>query len=254
MPERNLPEEDDIVVIRITKVLNYGAFAELLEYKGVTGFIHISEVAPGWVKNIRNFVSENQMRAAKVMRVDTKHGEVSLSLTKLSQEAERAKIEEWRQYQRARKLLEMLAKKKNYDPEKAWKEIAEPLTEEYGSIMEAFKEITIHGKSAIKGVDKRWVDDVYKIVKDNISIPKKKLEVKLSVKTYRPDGINIIKKAFLDGLRVNKDVQAYYAGGGTYVLAASDYEYKLAKKKLDSVVHPIIEKLEKQGCMVELRK
>ena len=54
------PDEGELIVGTVYKVLNYGAFAKLEEYEGKEAFIHISEVSSGWVKNIRDYVRENQ--------------------------------------------------------------------------------------------------------------------------------------------------------------------------------------------------
>ena len=39
---------------------------------GKEAFIHISEVSSGWVKNIRDYVRENQKIVARVLRVNPK--------------------------------------------------------------------------------------------------------------------------------------------------------------------------------------
>ncbi|RLG70219.1 MAG: translation initiation factor IF-2 subunit alpha, partial [Candidatus Iainarchaeum archaeon] len=77
------PEIGEIVVVKVKKILSYGVFVELLEYDGLTGFVHISEVASSWVKNIRNFVKENQIRAAKVLKVIPEKEQVDLSFEKV---------------------------------------------------------------------------------------------------------------------------------------------------------------------------
>ena len=41
--EKELPEVNEIVVVRVIKVLNYGAFAELLEYDDEKGFVQLEE-------------------------------------------------------------------------------------------------------------------------------------------------------------------------------------------------------------------
>ena len=74
------PDEGDLVVATVHKVLNYGAFAKLEEYPGKEAFIHISEVSSGWVKNIRDYVRENQKIVAKVLRVNPRKGHVDVSL------------------------------------------------------------------------------------------------------------------------------------------------------------------------------
>nr|NIP36032.1 S1 RNA-binding domain-containing protein [Thermoplasmata archaeon]NIS13138.1 S1 RNA-binding domain-containing protein [Thermoplasmata archaeon]NIS21032.1 S1 RNA-binding domain-containing protein [Thermoplasmata archaeon]NIT78497.1 S1 RNA-binding domain-containing protein [Thermoplasmata archaeon]NIW83598.1 S1 RNA-binding domain-containing protein [Thermoplasmata archaeon] len=60
------PEEGELVVGTVVKVENFGAFVSLEEYPGKEGFIHVAEVAPGWVKYIRDYVRENQKIVTKV--------------------------------------------------------------------------------------------------------------------------------------------------------------------------------------------
>src|SRR3989339_2184647 len=107
----NLPEPGEIIIGRIFKVLDYGVFMELLEYEGLQGFVHISNVSSSWIKNIRNFVKEGQIRAGKVINIDRSKRQVDISLTKVSQNSQREKIEEYRQGKRAQKLVELLAQK-----------------------------------------------------------------------------------------------------------------------------------------------
>ncbi|MEM4326555.1 MAG: S1 RNA-binding domain-containing protein [Candidatus Diapherotrites archaeon] len=92
-----LPEQGEIVIGKITKVLDYGVFLELLEYEGVQGFVHISNVSSSWIKNIRNFVKEGQIRAGKVIAIDEKKNQIDISFTKVPPNAQREKIEEYRQ-------------------------------------------------------------------------------------------------------------------------------------------------------------
>ena len=47
-----------VVEGRVTGITNFGAFIELPE--GKTGMVHISEVAPTFVQEIREHVQENQ--------------------------------------------------------------------------------------------------------------------------------------------------------------------------------------------------
>jgi len=107
----NLPEPGEIIIGRIFKVLDYGVFMELLEYEGLQGFVHISNVSSSWIKNIRNFVKEGQIRAGKVINIDRSKRQVDISLTKVSANAQREKIEEYKQGKRSQKLVELLAQK-----------------------------------------------------------------------------------------------------------------------------------------------
>lgn len=62
---------------KVTGLTNFGAFVELPG--GKTGMVHISEVANTYVKEIRDFVKENDTVKVKVLSVSD-DGKVSLSM------------------------------------------------------------------------------------------------------------------------------------------------------------------------------
>ncbi len=253
---KSFPEEGEIVVVEVKKVLNYGAFVELLEYDRLAGFIHISQVASRWVKNIRNHVRENQVRAATVLSVDRQKNQVDLSLTKVSAQRQREKIEEWKQFKRSKKLLEVLAKKKKKSFDEGWKAVAEPLIEEYGSLSEGFRQIAMQGSNAAKGISKEWLKDVVEMVEKSISIPKKTVEGIFSLKSYEANGFEVIKNALSEGKKQAKgvEVELFYKGGGNYVLRVSADDYKKAEKEMEKVKEKVIELVEKGKGIVEFKK
>ena len=66
----DLPERGELVIAECTKIMNYGAFFDLIEYDGLEGFVHISQVASGRVKNIYNYLKRGQLYVARVTRID----------------------------------------------------------------------------------------------------------------------------------------------------------------------------------------
>ncbi len=64
---------------KVTGITKFGAFVELPG--GKTGMVHISEVAPTYVKEIRDYVTENQTVKVKVLTIG-EDGKVSLSMKK----------------------------------------------------------------------------------------------------------------------------------------------------------------------------
>lgn len=69
--KKGIPEPGELVVVTIKGVKNFGANAKLEEYPGCEGFVHIAEVATGWVKHIKDYLREGQKTVCKVLSVDT---------------------------------------------------------------------------------------------------------------------------------------------------------------------------------------
>ncbi|MDA8335678.1 MAG: S1 RNA-binding domain-containing protein [Peptococcaceae bacterium] len=61
----------------VTAVTNFGAFVELPG--GVTGLVHISEIAESYVRDVRDFLKANDRVRVKVISVDPK-GKIGLSI------------------------------------------------------------------------------------------------------------------------------------------------------------------------------
>ncbi len=66
----------------VTGITNFGAFIQLPG--GKTGLCHISEVADDYVKNINNYLKEQQKVKVKIIGIDEK-GKISLSIRKTQQ-------------------------------------------------------------------------------------------------------------------------------------------------------------------------
>jgi translation initiation factor 2 subunit 1 len=64
-----LPEVGEIIVATIAKIGDHGAYATLDEYNNVQGFLHVSEIAHGWVRNINKFVKEGEKKILFVKKI-----------------------------------------------------------------------------------------------------------------------------------------------------------------------------------------
>ena len=65
---------------KVTSITKFGAFVELPENN--TGMVHISEVSTGFVKEITDYLQENQIVKVKVIEID-QNGRINLSIKRL---------------------------------------------------------------------------------------------------------------------------------------------------------------------------
>src|ERR671925_1364591 len=73
--------EGDVVEGKVTKVVTFGAFVEIMP--GVEGLVHISELAQHHVENPREVVSQGDVVNVKVIEVDGERRRLSLSLKRV---------------------------------------------------------------------------------------------------------------------------------------------------------------------------
>jgi small subunit ribosomal protein S1 len=73
--------ENDVVQGKVTKVVTFGAFVEIMP--GVEGLVHISELAQHHVENPREVVSQGDVVNVKIIEVDAERRRLSLSLKRV---------------------------------------------------------------------------------------------------------------------------------------------------------------------------
>src|SRR5713226_7672069 len=74
-------KEGDVVEGKVTKVVTFGAFVEILP--GVEGLVHISELAQHHVENPREVVSQGDTVPVLILEVDAERRRLSLSLKRV---------------------------------------------------------------------------------------------------------------------------------------------------------------------------
>lgn len=245
------PEEGELVVGTVREVKNFGAFVILEEYPGKEGFIHIAEIATGWVKYVRDHVRENQKVVCKVIGVDRSKGHVDLSLKKVNEHQRRESISEWKNETKAKKLLEIMAAELAIPQERAEREIGEKLLAKFGTLYRAF-ETAAASPEELKneGIEGDWVEKFVKIASDNISIPFVQVKGVLELTSYAPDGVKHLKAALEKaGKSDYEDVEITlkYLGAPRYLVKVKAPDYKVAEDELRKAADRIVKEMQKHG-------
>lgn len=232
------PEEGEHVVCTVRDVQSVGAFVVLDEYGQKEGFIHIAEVASGWVKHIRNYVRPGQKTVCKVLRVDRSKGQVDLSLKQVNEHERREKIQEWKNEQRAERLLLVAAEKAGIPQDAAVRDIGIPLVRRFGTLYAAF-EVAVDGPKALEkaGFSGPWVAGFVEAAKESILPPTVSITGTLTVSCLLPDGVQHIRDALLKAEAGSSGtVVIKYIGAPRYRVEVIAPDYRVAEAELKKSV------------------
>jgi translation initiation factor 2 subunit 1 len=257
MPQRaDFPDTGDLVVCSVTNVKNFGAFVTLDEYGGKEGFIHVRDVATGWVKYIRDHVREGQKIVCKVLGVDEEKGHIDLSLKQVNDHARREKIQEWKNDKKADKLLEIVGTKMGKTLDESFSEVGEKLLSEFGSLYAAFEQVTTD-PDALKelGLEKKWVSAITEVAKENIELPSVSIDGVLEITCPASDGIDHIKKALATGFDSEEgEVRIHYIGAPRYKVSVTAEDYKIAEQELKDSINRISTAIQKAGGSASFKR
>jgi translation initiation factor 2 subunit 1 len=240
----NLPERDELVIAVIKKIMPYGAFCILPEYNDLESFLHVSEVAPRWIKNIHEFISEGQRYVVKVHHVDPTKNQVDISIKRVNEEEKKHKLESIQNEKRGEKLLDISIKESGLKVDVA--EIKKTLESEFGDVFSCFKEVSYTGEDVLSKVDlpAKLKAKIIEIAKKSIKRPLVTIDAIINFVSYGQNGLNDLKKAFT----FKDEISIHYLGAPRYKVSITATDYKTAEKKLSAISDYIKAFAQKNDC------
>lgn len=246
--KEGLPEEDEIVLCTVSNVQHHSVFATLDDY-GKSGMIHISEVSPGRIRNLRDYVQEGKKVVCKILKVDKIKGHIDLSLRRVTESQRRNKVDAIKQEQKAENIIEGVAKKLKMDFEKLYDEISSKVFEKYEYIHECFNAI-VAGETSLEKlkVEPKLAKDMTEAVKERIKPLEVSIKGDLILISYDEEGVEVVKNALRKTEAAGKEqIDVKYKGAGKYTVVVKSDNYKDAEKVMDKSVNAAIKFIEKKG-------
>ena len=245
---QRLPEDGEIVIATVKEVMGHGAYVTLDEYSNMTGFLHISEIATGWIRNIERYVRPKQKAVLKVIRVNKTRGEVDTSLKQVSGEERKSKLIEVKKNEKASAFMGFIKSRlKLTGPQVS--EIEEKILQKYDYVYDAFEAIARKGPDAIQNLD--LAPEIKQAMEEEgnkIRIPQVEVRGVMEISSRRPDGIEAIK-ATLAGAGSGKagaNTSVTYVGAPRYRIVVMAENFKVAEKTMNNAVEKIRSTIEKQ--------
>lgn len=232
---KRFPQKFEILLGEVVSITPYSASVKLEDYD-LTGMIHISEIASGWVKDIRKHVKEGQTVVVKVMFVDKEKEHVGLSIKRVNEKQKHDKIKEKKQEQKAEKMFDMVAKELKAK-KKEKEEIREKIKEEFGSLYVAFEKVMKNASILTsRGIPENWIENIKEIAERNTTKKEYEFKAKLFVKSHESNGLEIVKKILKEA---EKHFDVTYISAPEYLIKMKTNDPKKGEQefteKLDKI-------------------
>ncbi|MDV3278278.1 MAG: translation initiation factor IF-2 subunit alpha [Nitrososphaerales archaeon] len=239
--ERSLPEPGEIVICTVRELTSHGIYVNLDQYGGMNGFLHVSEISTGWVRNIERVAKPQQRLVLKVIRANRQRQEIDLSLRQVTNEERRAKVIQWKREERALAIMNVVKKKLALD-DATLASYTSKLEEGFGTLYAALEEASKKGEKALASLDlpPTVVKATSEAAGEKIIPPRYEVGALVEVSSRSPEGIEHIKKT-LEGAMgsASAEVKITYAGAPKYRVRITADDYKQAEKAMDAVLEKI---------------
>jgi len=242
-----LPEQGEIVVATISKIMDHGAYVTLDEYGGMQGFLHISEIAPGWIRSVGKFVKRGEKKVLLVKKVNPGRNDIDLSLKQVSADQKKKKLLEVKREEKGNTLMKGVverAKLSDRDREKT----EDLLYSKYDSLFDAFMEVATKGVAVVDSlkIPKKTLAVIEEVC-SKIKLPSVEVRGVMEITNPSPNGVEIIKKT-LQAAKDHDDVKVEitYLGAPKYRLGITAPDFKAAEKAIRPIIADIQQGIEKK--------
>ena len=229
-------EVGDIVMCTVDRIVGTIVFVKIDEFNTEGGII-LSEVAPGRIRNLREYVVPKKKIVCKVLRV--LGNRIDLSLRRVTKKEQKEIKEQHKQEKSYKSILKTVLGKK---AEEIIKEILQK--EKVYDFLQEAKENPKKLENLVGKINSQKISDILKTQKQKKVIIKKEI----SLTTTKPEGIALIKKIFKD----TNEAEIKYLSAGKYTIKIKSTDPKTADKKLKEIITEIEKKAKKQGMKFDI--
>ncbi|KAJ1736766.1 hypothetical protein H4S06_002888 [Coemansia sp. BCRC 34490] len=195
--ESKLPEVDDVVMVRIVRIAEVGAYVALEEYNDTEGVILMKELSKRRIRSVQKLVRIGRREAAVVQRVDKEKSYIDLSKSKVTTEEAVQCNDKYQKSKMVHTVITHVAKKVGMEPEALYEKVGWPLYRKYGHAYDAFK-MAVADPEAVFGefaLDRPLYDELMTNISRRLTPQKVKLRADLEIQCYGPEGVEAVRRA-----------------------------------------------------------
>jgi len=227
-------EVGDLILCTVDRIVGTIVFVKIpTDNNEIEGSIVMSEIAPGRIRNLRDYVVPKKKIVCKVLRIYTQ-GNVELSLRRVSQKEKKEVIEQDKQEKSYISILKSVLGNKT---EEAIAEISKS-----GRLYSFLED----AKKNPEAIEKLIGKENSKKILDILNTQKKKkatVKKEIHLTTIKSNGVSLIKKI----LEIFKGINTKYISAGRYSLELESEDIKNADKKLNEMINLAEKEAKKSG-------
>jgi translation initiation factor 2 subunit 1 len=222
--KKELPKENEVVLCTVKEIKKPQVFLIIDKY-GVEGVMQFSEVAPGRIRNIREYVSPNKKVVCKVLRI-LDSGHIDLSLRRVTEKERRSVMEEYTREKDSESLLKAILKDK-------FEDIKQKILERYKSFYKFLEEFKKNREIVREvGIEEKYLKEIEEEIERRFKEKEIRKKFLLEIKTTAEDGIERIKKFLVE---ISQEAKILYISAPRYEITIEGNDIKQINKKLKKI-------------------
>lgn len=225
-------EEGDLVLCKVREVSNTITSVDLPN--GKQGTIISSEIAPGRIKFMRQYVIPNKQIVCKILEVSGDN--IHLSLRRVNSKEKKEVMQRFKQEQATKVAFKQIL------GEKA-KETEEKILKDFSTLMEFIDKAKENETLIEKYIQKENQESIKKITEKKQKSQALKQNIK--IKCLEDDGIKRIKEIFdLE----DENISITYLSAGQFKLKLTVEDFKQGKKRMTEILEELEKRTKKHKC------
>lgn len=215
--EKEYPDTDEVVVAKVTRIEDMGAYAVLLEYSGKEGMILMSELSRRRIRSVQKLVRVGRDEYVMVLRADRDKGYIDLSKRRAGPEEHAGAENRFQKQKQVVSIIKHAANLLKFEDNAQLEDLMmrtvwhfdrkyatpqETHKASYTFFKKAVEDPSVFDECNISEDEKR---EILGIIKNRMTPSPDEIRADFKVRCTGPDGINAIRSALKFGVEVSRN-------------------------------------------------
>ncbi len=224
------PKQEDVVIVKVTKVAEVGVYCKLMEYPNYHGLILLSEMSKRRIRSVAQLTRVGKLEPCVIMRIDTNSKQVDMSKSKVSREDSEKAMEKYLKTKNVLSFVMQISRDLNFQVDDLVEKIVYPLFKDKHHPLDVF-EMVSRGKdfkdfyskeeyeNITSNLPENTLDRLTELIKKKIVIKPYYIRSDVNCIYYGVEGVEMLKEAFR---KVEPNVTVRYISAPKYIFETTN--------------------------------